>query len=54
VDAIQALVPMTDAISLHVNMIFLGRDFCYAQSPNCPSCPLRTLCPGSYRGTDKM
>jgi endonuclease-3 len=44
VDAIQALVPMTDAISLHVNMIFLGRDFCHAQDPNCSACPLNSLC----------
>lgn len=47
VDAIQALVPMTDVLSLHVNMIFLGRDFCYAQAPACESCPLRTLCPSA-------
>jgi len=45
VDAIQALVPMTDPVSLHVNLIFLGRDFCNGREQNCPACPLRTVCP---------
>ena len=45
VDAIQALVPMTDPVSLHVNLIFLGRDFCNARERNCPACPLRAVCP---------
>ena len=40
VDAIQALVPMTDPVSLHVNLIFLGRDFCNGRKQNCPACPL--------------
>jgi len=45
VDAIQALVPMDDAVSLHVNMIFLGRDFCTAHEVRCGGCPLRPVCP---------
>jgi endonuclease III len=45
VDAIQTLVPMTDPVSLHVNLIFLGRDFCNARERNCPACPLRAVCP---------
>jgi endonuclease-3 len=45
VDAIQALIPMTDPVSLHVNLIFLGRDFCNARAQDCPACPLRTVCP---------
>lgn len=45
VDAIQSLVPMTDPVSLHVNLIFLGRDFCNAREQNCGACPLRTVCP---------
>jgi endonuclease III len=47
VDAIQALVPMTDPVSLHVNLIFLGRDFCNSREQNCPVCPLRAICPSS-------
>lgn len=45
VDAIQALAPMSDPVSLHVNLIFLGRDFCNARAQNCPACPLRSVCP---------
>ena len=45
VDAIQALVPMTDPVSLHVNLIFLGRDFCNSREQNCAECPLRSVCP---------
>ncbi|MCL1921996.1 MAG: hypothetical protein FWG50_13150 [Kiritimatiellaeota bacterium] len=45
VDAIQAFIPMGDAVSLHVNMIFLGRDFCAAHETRCGTCPLRTVCP---------
>ena len=45
VDAIQALAPMSDPVSLHVNLIFLGRDFCNAREQNCPACPLRSVCP---------
>lgn len=44
VDAIQALVPMDDAVSLHVNMIFLGRDFCTAHEMRCGDCPLHSVC----------
>ena len=47
VDAIQALVPMSDPVSLHVNLIFLGRDFCNAREQNCPACPLQTVCPSN-------
>jgi endonuclease III len=48
VDAIQARVPMADPVSLHVNLIFLGRDFCNARLQNCSACPLRTVCPSAY------
>ncbi len=47
VDALQALVPMTDPVSLHVNLIFLGREFCNAREQNCPACPLRAVCPSA-------
>ncbi len=48
VDAIQTLVPMSDPISLHVNLIFLGRDFCNAREQNCSQCPLQTVCPSAF------
>lgn len=47
VDTIQTLVPMTDPVSLHVNLIFLGRDFCNARERNCRACPLRAVCPSA-------
>mgnify|MGYP001338117336 CR=1 FL=1 len=47
VDAIQAFVPMRDPVSLHVNLIFLGRDFCNAREQNCPACPLQRVCPSA-------
>jgi endonuclease III len=49
VDAIQAFVPMTDPVSLHVNLIFLGRDFCNGREQKCPDCPLRTVCPSAKK-----
>jgi endonuclease III len=45
VDAIQARVPLSDPVSLHVNLIFLGRDFCNARIRACDACPLRGVCP---------
>lgn len=47
VDAIQAMVPMRDPVSLHVNLIFLGRDFCNAHLQDCPACPLQSVCPSA-------
>jgi len=47
VDAIQSLVPMADPVSLHVNLIFLGRDFCNGRLQSCPACPLRAVCPSA-------
>ena len=47
VDAIQSLVPMTDPVSLHVNLIFLGRDFCNGRQQLCSACPLRAACPSA-------
>lgn len=47
VDAIQALVPMRDPVSLHVNLIFLGRDFCNARLRACGACPLAPACPSA-------
>lgn len=44
-DALQAFVPKDDTVSLHVNLIRLGRDFCSAQSMDCRHCPLHSLCP---------
>jgi endonuclease III len=46
--AIQALVPAgLDGISLHVNLIRFGREFCPASRPRCGDCPLSALCPST-------
>ncbi len=47
VDTLQSLVPMTDPVSLHVNLIYLGRDFCNARMRNCLECPLCSVCPSA-------
>jgi endonuclease III len=44
-DFIQGLVPADiDGVSLHVNLIRLGREFCPAGEPACADCPLAAYC----------
>jgi endonuclease III len=38
-----------DPLSLHVNLIRLGREFCPAGEPSCESCPLAGICPSGPR-----
>ena len=38
------LVPKGKSLSLHVNLLRLGRTICRARAPQCPECPLRRLC----------
>lgn len=45
-DRIQSVARTApDPLSLHVNLIRLGREFCPAGSPRCEPCPLARLCP---------
>jgi endonuclease III len=45
-DAIQALaLGAADPLSLHVNLIRFGREFCPSGQPRCEACPLASLCP---------
>jgi endonuclease III len=45
-DAIQGMaLGAEDPLSLHVNLIRLGREFCPAGEPKCGGCPLAPLCP---------
>ncbi len=39
------VVNPADAYEFHVNLLRLGRRICKASNPDCPSCPLLTLCP---------
>ena len=38
------LVPAGKSMSLHVNLLRLGRTICHARGPKCAECPLRRLC----------
>jgi len=47
-DAIQGMaLTAEDPLSLHVNLIRLGREFCPAGEPKCRECPLAAACPGA-------
>jgi endonuclease III len=39
------IVPDKKMYSFHINLIRHGRKICIARKPDCPSCPLRKLCP---------
>lgn len=50
-DAIQAIaLAAADPLSLHVNLIRLGREFCPAGEPKCGLCPLAELCANARSG----
>ena len=38
------LVPKGKSMSLHVNLLRLGRTICHARGPLCPECPVNRLC----------
>jgi len=40
----RPLVPAGKALSLHVNLLKLGRTLCRPTDPNCGECPLRRMC----------
>jgi endonuclease III len=43
-DILQDKVPPRLRLSLHVNMVSLGREFCLARLPKCQSCPIAKCC----------
>ncbi len=43
-EALRGLVPEGRSLSLHVNLIRLGRALCRPRAPRCPECPLRAAC----------
>lgn len=43
-EALRHTVPAELSLSLHVNLIRLGRTVCRPTAPRCPDCPLRTEC----------
>ncbi len=43
-DRLQAMLPPHLRLSLHVNMLSLGREFCRAANPRCGKCSVRAFC----------
>lgn len=43
-DELAALIPPEWRHTMHVNLIRLGRQMCYARTPACERCPLRAEC----------
>ncbi len=42
--ALRVVVPPGESLSLHVNLIRLGRDLCRPRDPGCAACPVRSEC----------
>ena len=40
----EALLPPETYYPAHLNIIRLGREICNARKPDCPACPLQSLC----------
>jgi endonuclease-3 len=41
---LEALFPPETYYAAHLNIIRLGRETCHARKPDCPACPVRSLC----------
>ena len=50
----EPLIPQEKAMSLHVNMLRLGRTICVARKPKCPICPLNKLCDYGRREMSRL
>ena len=44
-EAIEALIPEEKIFTIHVSLIFFGRQVCKAINPSCDTCPVTHLCP---------
>jgi endonuclease-3 len=44
-DAMADLFLPEQYATAHLNLIRLGREVCHARKPECPRCPLRSMCP---------
>jgi endonuclease III len=44
-DAMADLFLPEQYATAHLNLIRLGREVCHARKPECPCCPLRSMCP---------
>jgi endonuclease-3 len=50
---IQAKFESKDYLAVHLQLIGLGRKFCKARKPLCPSCPVTLVCPKKGVGAKK-
>ncbi|MBE0669766.1 MAG: endonuclease III [Anaerolineales bacterium] len=41
---LESVFPPETYYAAHLNIIRLGREVCHARKPNCPQCPVNTLC----------
>ncbi len=41
---LEKLLPPSAYYAAHLNLIRLGREVCHARKPDCPACPIRSLC----------
>ncbi len=54
-ESLRRVVPPGASLSLHVNIIALGRALCRPRDPDCPRCPVRQECDhGRTRGAVDM
>ncbi len=44
---LQKLFPKQDWTKYSITLIWHGRRLCFARNPDCPSCPLKHICPSS-------
>jgi endonuclease-3 len=47
---LMAVIPREDWSLFSLRLIYFGREVCDARQPQCPSCPLRDLCPSARYG----
>lgn len=48
---LMAVIPRPEWSAFSLRLIYFGREICDARRPQCPSCPLRDLCPSArYAG----
>ncbi len=47
---LMALIPQDDWSLFSLRLVYFGREVCTARRPQCPTCPLRDVCPSARYG----